>query len=60
MKGKLIILITKGTLDEIFYYASRAKEKRMYRAIENIKSDLDKGKPLNLKPKVKKEQKTLF
>jgi len=61
MKGKLIILITKGTLDEIFYYASRAKEKRMYRAIDSIKTDLDNGKSIkNLKPKSKKEQKTLF
>jgi len=57
-KGKLIILLTKDTLDEIFYYASQAKEKRMYKAIENIKQDLDAGKPLN--PKPKKEQKTLF
>jgi Fanconi anemia group M protein len=44
--GKLIILITLGTLDEIFYYAARAKEKRMYSAIENIKQDLDAGKPI--------------
>ena len=44
MKGKLTILITKDTLDEIFYYASIAKEKRMYKAIESIKEDLDSGK----------------
>jgi len=71
MKGKLIILLTKETLDEIFYYASMAKEKRMYKAIANIKKDLDAGKPLSQgkierkKPpsvfgKLKKEQKTLF
>ncbi|MGV8151921.1 MAG: DEAD/DEAH box helicase [Candidatus Nanoarchaeia archaeon] len=41
MKGKLTILITQGTLDEIFYYAARAKEKRMYSAIENVKNNLD-------------------
>ena len=58
MKGKLTILLTIGTLDEIFYYASRAKEKRMHKAIENIKKDLDAGKPLKLK--TKKVQKTLF
>ena len=60
MKGRLIILLTLGTLDEIFYYASRAKEKRMYKAIESIKNKLDKRE--TLKPKVKKEfsQKTLF
>jgi len=58
MKGKLIILITKDTLDEIFYYASIAKEKRMYKAIENIKQDLDNGKSLT--PKPANEQKKLF
>ncbi len=58
MKGRLIILLTKNTLDEIFYYASRAKEKRMYRAIDSIKSDLDSGKSIT--PKIKKKQETLF
>ena len=58
MKGKLIILLTLGTLDEIFYYTSRAKEKRMYKAIENIKSKLDKGEELEVKKK--QTQKTLF
>ena len=70
MKGELIILLTKSTLDEIFYFASIAKEKRMHRAIENIKQDLDNGIPINPNPKeetkentkeeTKKEQKTLF
>ncbi len=55
-KGKLIILLTLDTLDEIFYYASRSREKKMYKSIESIKKDLDKGKPLTTKP----EQKTLF
>ena len=58
MKGKLIILVTKDTLDEIFYYAAIAKEKRMYKAIESIKDDLDNGKPLLLDKK--DEQKKLF
>ena len=58
MKGKAIILLTKETLDEIFYFASMAKEKRMYKAIENIKSNLDAGIPL--KPKEKENQQTLF
>jgi len=58
MKGELIILLTKETLDEIFYFASMAKEKRMHKAIESIKNKLDKGE--TLKPKIKKEQKTLF
>jgi len=58
MKGKLIILLTLGTLDEIFYYASRAKEKRMYKAISYIKDKLDKGEKLI--PKKETKQKTLF
>lgn len=57
MKGKLIILLTKDTLDEIFYYASRSKEKRMYSAISSIKKDLDEGK---LNTKSEEEQKKLF
>jgi ERCC4-related helicase len=56
MKGKLVILITNDTLDEIFYYSSRAKEKRMHNAIASIQKDLDNGKPL----KKENEQKTLF
>jgi len=40
MKGKLIILITKNTRDEFYYYASRSKEKRMHTAISSIKDDL--------------------
>jgi Fanconi anemia group M protein len=61
MKGNLTILMTKDTLDEVFYYASRAKEKRMYRAIENLKEDLDRGEPVFRKDASEKnEQKTLF
>ena len=59
MEGRLVILITKDTLDEIFYYTSRAKEKRMHNAIQSIKDDLDAGKELKLKEK-KPEQKRLF
>ena len=40
MKGKLILLITKKTRDEAFYYVSRNKEKRMKTAINKIKEDL--------------------
>ncbi len=40
MKGKLMILITKGTRDETFYYVSRAKEKKMKKAIKLIKDKL--------------------
>ncbi len=42
-KGKLIMLITKKTRDESFFYVSKAKEKKMKTAIENIKNDLEKN-----------------
>tara|TARA_Y100000310_G_scaffold280844_1_gene300861 strand:- start:2316 stop:3863 length:1548 start_codon:yes stop_codon:yes gene_type:complete len=43
MAGKLIMLITKDTRDEAFYHISRAREKKMYKAIDEIKRDLSKG-----------------
>ncbi len=42
-KGKLIIMITKGTRDETFFYISRSREKKMASAIENIKKDFNNG-----------------
>jgi Fanconi anemia group M protein len=44
MKGELIILMTADTLDEIFYYASKSREKKMYKTIDDIKKDMDEGK----------------
>ncbi|MEK6906737.1 MAG: DEAD/DEAH box helicase [Nanoarchaeota archaeon] len=43
-KGKLIILITKKTRDEAFYYASRSREKKMHKIIGSIKEDFLKEK----------------
>jgi len=40
-KGALKILVTKKTLDEIFHYTARHKEKRMHKAIEDIKKDFE-------------------
>jgi Fanconi anemia group M protein len=40
MKGKLIMLITKNTRDEAFYYVSRSREKKMHKAIDSIKEEL--------------------
>ncbi len=54
-EGKLIILITKGTRDEGYYWSAFHKEKKMYRAIDNIKKDLEDN-PNTLD---KSEQKTL-
>ena len=42
MPGKVIILITKGTQDEAYYWASKRKEKRMRSELEFIRSKLDK------------------
>lgn len=42
--GRLVILITKATRDEINHYASGAREKKMYKNIELIKDELKKKK----------------
>lgn len=43
-KGKIIILITKKTRDEAFFYVSKAREKSMHEAINSIKKDFSLGK----------------
>jgi ERCC4-related helicase len=43
MKGKLIMLITKKTRDEAFFYVSKSREKKMKIAIESIKEDFANG-----------------
>lgn len=42
MPGKVIILITKGTPDEGYYWASKRKEKRMRTELDLIRSKLSK------------------
>lgn len=42
MKGSLKILMTQDTRDIAFHYAANAKERKMHRAIEEIKKDYDK------------------
>jgi len=39
-KGKVIILMARGTRDETFYYVAKAKEKRMQNTLSNIKENL--------------------
>lgn len=57
VKGKLIMLITKGTKDEFAHYASRAREKKMSTQLEKVKDELKrKG---TLKDKID-PQKKLF
>jgi ERCC4-related helicase len=38
--GKLIMLITKGTRDEVYYYVANAKEKKMHKTIQDVKDEL--------------------
>jgi len=38
--GKLIILVTMDTRDEIHHYAANAREKKMYKTIDLVKKDL--------------------
>lgn len=40
MPGKLKIMVTKNTRDEIHHYASSAREKKMHKIISNVKADL--------------------
>jgi len=48
-KGKLIMLITRKTRDEAFYYVSRSREKKMHKAISKIKQELADGKTFKSK-----------
>jgi Fanconi anemia group M protein len=47
--GELIILITKGTRDETFHWASFAREKRMHKTIKKIKEEMGEEKQAQLK-----------
>jgi len=52
MKGKLILLITKKTRDETFYYVSRSKERRMQYAINSIKEDFKRDNKFDFQKKL--------
>lgn len=43
-KGKLIILVTEDTKDEISHYASAARERKMYKTIDEVKRELKTNK----------------
>jgi len=51
--GRLVILMTQGTRDEIYHWAAHHKEKKMYKILEDVQNDLRKGND-------KKQQQTLF
>ena len=52
MKGKLFMLVTKNTRDETWFYASRAREKKMGVAIGEIKEDLKNGKKFDFQKRL--------
>jgi ERCC4-related helicase len=52
MKGKLIMLITKKTRDEAFFYVSKSREKKMKTAIESIKEDMNNGIKFDIQQKL--------
>ncbi|MFH1181879.1 MAG: DEAD/DEAH box helicase [Candidatus Woesearchaeota archaeon] len=47
-KGRVIILVTRNTRDEVFRYVSQGKERKMHRILENLKDHikLEKQQPL--------------
>ncbi|MCS7121734.1 MAG: DEAD/DEAH box helicase [Archaeoglobaceae archaeon] len=42
-EGKIVVLVTKGTRDEAYYYASIRREKIMYERLLEVKRKLEKG-----------------
>jgi hypothetical protein len=46
-KGRIIMLITKDTMDEVYYHVARSKEKRMYRAIDVMKKNFSLNGMMN-------------
>ncbi len=51
MPGELIMLVTKNTRDEAYYWSAHHKEKRMHKAIDSIKQDFENKKYSNDKQK---------
>lgn len=41
--GKVVILISKGTRDEAYYWSSRHKESKMHRELEKLRKELQKN-----------------
>ncbi|MFW6375538.1 MAG: DEAD/DEAH box helicase [Thermoplasmatota archaeon] len=64
-KGKVIILITKNTRDEAYYWSSKNKEKKMHKNLMALRNELDQeisvGDPMDVDKKgynvVKKKSK---
>ena len=47
-EGRIVVLMTKGTRDEAYYYASLRKERMMYEKLYEIKEKLESGKQRSL------------
>ena len=43
-KGEIIVLMTKGTRDEYYYYASNSKERKMKSILTGMQKKTKKGK----------------
>jgi len=46
-EGRIIMLITKDTVDEVYYHVAKNKEKRMYRTISDITKNYNNGNTMN-------------
>ena len=61
MPGEVIMLVTKATRDESYYWAAHHKEKSMHKAISAIKQDLENEKlNFTINENEETEQKKLF
>ena len=47
-EGKIVVLMTKGTRDEIYYYTSLRKERRMYEMLLELKNIIEERKQRTL------------
>ncbi len=57
--GRIIMLITKDTIDEVYYHVARNKEKMMYKNINTITNNYNNG-TTNLIKNVENKTKTLM
>lgn len=51
-KGKIIMLITKKTRDESSFYVSKMRERKMKKAIEEVRESFKKDAPLELQKRL--------
>lgn len=55
IKGKLVVLVTKNTRDESFFWAAHNKEKKMYSAINSIQEEMKNEKKELIKSEKQRE-----